>query len=135
MRETEAYRLDRFTDQDATEVISYLVKYFGPNSELAKSPADLPAYKETVRQFSDDAMKIEYVDYEMPGPNRHPFSAAPAKDGTLWIPYFGRANQIARLYPYTGEVQEFRVPNQGTAAIHSAVPAPDGTVWLGEQGF
>ena len=45
-----------------------------------------------------------------------------------------RANKIARLNPTTGEMQEFPVPNVGTAAIHSAVPAADGAVWLTEQG-
>ena len=69
----------------------------------------------------------------MPGPNRHPFSAAPDKDGYLWIPYFGRANQIGRLDPTTGVMEEFPVPNKDTAGIHTAVPAPDGSVWIGEQ--
>jgi virginiamycin B lyase len=50
------------------------------------------------------------------------------------MPYYGRANKIGRLDPKSGEVQEYPVPNQGTAAIHSAVPAPDGSVWLTEQG-
>jgi virginiamycin B lyase len=63
-----------------------------------------------------------------------PWSAHPDKDGTFWIPYYGRANKIANLNPDTGEVKEYPVPNMGTAAIHSAVPAPDGSVWLTEQG-
>ena len=135
MRETEGYRreVNSLNDQQFDEIVAYLTKYFGPNSNLP-SPADLPGYKETVRTFPDEAMKIVYVDYEMPGPNRYPFSAAPAKDGYFWIPYFGRANQIGRLDPATGEVQEFPVPNKGTAGIHSAVPSPDGTVWAAEQG-
>src|SRR5437016_7533785 len=52
----------------------------------------------------------------------------------FWIPYYGAANRIGRLNPKTGVVDEFRVPNDTTAAIHSAVPAPDGSVWLTEQG-
>ena len=63
-----------------------------------------------------------------------PWSAHPDKDGSFWIPYYGRANKIARLSPETGEIKEFPVPNVGTAAIHSAVPAPDGSVWLTQQG-
>ena len=55
-------------------------------------------------------------------------------DGSFWIPYYGRANKIARLDPVTAEIKEFPVPNVGTAAIHSAVPAPDGSVWLTQQG-
>ena len=94
----------------------------------------MPEYKATVRQpFTDESMKIVYVEYEMPGPNRHPLSAAPDKNGIVWMPFFGRANKIGRLDPATGAIQEFTVPNQDTAGIHSAVPAPDGTVWIGEQ--
>jgi virginiamycin B lyase len=123
-----------FTDEKAEDVVFYLNHVFGEDSVLPKSPTEVPGYKDTLRNFSDDAMKIVYVEYEMPGPDRMPWSAHPDKDGKFWIPYYGRANKIARLDPDTGEVQEFAVPNVGTAAIHSAVPAPDGSVWLTEQG-
>jgi virginiamycin B lyase len=74
------------------------------------------------------------VEYDMPGPNLMPFSAAPDKDGHMWIPNFGPANKITRLDPQTGEMQDFSVPHIGTASVHSAVPGPDGAVWLTEQG-
>jgi virginiamycin B lyase len=134
MRTAMHFELAHFSDQDAADVASYLTALFGPESVLPKSPADLPAYKETVRPFSSDAMNIVYVEYDMPGPSRMPFSAAPDKNGYLWIPDFGVANKITRLDPKTGEMQDFPVPNIGTAAVHSAVPAPDGSVWLTEQG-
>jgi virginiamycin B lyase len=70
----------------------------------------------------------------MPGPSRMPFSAAPDKDGNLWIPNFGVADKITRLNPNTGEMTDFPSPFQGTAGIHSAAPAADGSVWLTEQG-
>jgi len=122
------------SDQEADEIASYLTSLFGPDSVLPKSAADMPGYKDTVRPFSSDAMNIVYVEYDMPGPSRMPFSAAPDKDGNLWIPNFGLANKITRLDPKTGEMQDFPVPNVGTAGVHSAVPAPDGSVWLAEQG-
>ncbi|HWF38067.1 MAG TPA: carboxypeptidase regulatory-like domain-containing protein [Candidatus Acidoferrales bacterium] len=122
------------TDQDASDVAAYLTSLFGPDSVLPKSPADLPGYQKTVRPFSSVAMNIVYVEYEMPGPSRMPFSAAPDKNGNIWIPDFGVANKITRLDPKTGEMQDFSVPFNGTAGIHSAVPAPDGSVWLAEQG-
>jgi virginiamycin B lyase len=134
MRTSEHYGLSYITDQQADDIASYLTWLFGPSSVLPKSPADMPGYKDTVRPFSSDAMNIVYVEYEMPGPNRMPFSAAPDKNGYFWIPYYGPANKIARLDPKTGEVKEFPVANVGTAAIHSAVPAPDGSVWLAETG-
>ena len=74
-------------------IASYLTKLFGPDSVLPKSPADMPEYKDTVRPFSSDAMNIEYVEYDMPGPSMMPFSAAPGKDGYLWIPDFRRGQQ------------------------------------------
>jgi virginiamycin B lyase len=135
MRETERFQLaPRINDQDAARLASYLTSLFGPDSVLPKSAADDPEYKSLVRSFPDDAMNIVYVEYDLPGPNRMPFSAVPASDGSVWIPYYGPANKIARLNPQTGEVREFPVPNQGTAAIHSVFPAPDGSVWLAEFG-
>jgi virginiamycin B lyase len=101
---------------------------------LPASPADMPAYKSLVRSFNDDAMKIVYVEYDVPAKSRMPWSAVEDKDGYFWMPYYGAANRIGRLDPKTGVVKEFRVPNLDTAAIHSAVPAPDGSVWLTEQG-
>jgi virginiamycin B lyase len=134
MRDAMHFSLSwRFTDHDAADVASYLTNLFGPDSALPKSPAEMPGYQETVRKFSSEAMKIVYVEYEMPGPSRMPFSAAPDKNGYLWIPNFGVANKISRLDPKTGEIKDFPVPNVGTAAVHSAVAAADGTVWLTEQ--
>jgi virginiamycin B lyase len=123
-----------FNDQKAEDVIFYINHVFGEDSVLPKSPTELPQYQDTVRPLSDEAMKIVYVEYELPGPDRMPWSAHPDKDGSFWIPYYGRANKIARLDPTSGEIKEFPVPNVGTAAIHSAVPAPDGSVWLTQQG-
>ena len=122
------------TDQEGSDVASYLASIFGPDSVLPKSAADLPDYKNTVRPFSSDAMNIVYVEFDMPGPSRMPFSAAPDKNGYLWIPNFGVANKITRLDPKTGEMQDYPVPNDRHRRVHSAVPAPDGSVWLTEQG-
>jgi virginiamycin B lyase len=123
-----------FSDQDADEVATYLDSLFGPDSVLPKSPADMPGYQKTVRPFSSDALNIVYVEYEMPAPSRMPFSAAPDKNGFLWIPDFGVANKITRLDPKTGEMKDFSIPFTGTGGVHSAVPAADGSVWLAEQG-
>jgi virginiamycin B lyase len=123
-----------FSDQDADTVATYLTSLFGPNSVLPKSAADLPEYADTVRNFSDQALNIVYVEYDMPAPSRMPFSAAPDKNGFVWIPDFGIANKITRLDPKTGAMQDFPVPHVGTAAVHSAVPASDGSVWVAEQG-
>ena len=134
MRRTIKYRMRNVTDADAAEMTAYLTKHFGPNSELP-SPSDMPGYSELVRPVSDEALNMVYVDYEMPMPNRFPWSAAPDNKGNFWIPFFGAANRIGRLDPATGEVEEFAVPFQENAAgVHSTFPTPDGAVWLGEQG-
>jgi len=134
MRTAMSYILaSRINDQDAADLSAYLTSLFGPDSVLPKSAADAPGYKTTLRPFSKDALNIVYVEYDMPGPSRMPFSAAPDKNGNLWIPNFGNANKITRLDPKTGAMQDFTVPNVGTASIHSAVPGPDGAVWLAEQ--
>ena len=91
-----------FNDQKAEDVIFYMNHVFGEDSVLPKSPTELPQYKDTLRPFSDAAMKIVYVEYELPGPDRMPWSAHPDKNGSFWIPYYGRANKIARLDPVTG---------------------------------
>jgi virginiamycin B lyase len=133
MRTAEHYALSNVTDQNADDIASYLTQLFGPESVLPKSPADMPGYKETLRSFSGDALNIVYVEYDMPGPGRMPFSATPDKDGYFWIPNSGSANKITRLDSRTGEMTDFTVPNIGTAGIHSTIPAPDGSVWIAEQ--
>jgi virginiamycin B lyase len=133
MRDAMHFSLDFVTDQDANELATYLDNAFGAEATLPKSPASLPGYKDTVLKLDGAASDIAYVEYEMPGPSRMPFSAAPGKDGYLWIPNFGSANKITRMDPRTGAMEDFSVPNVGTAAIHSAIEAPDGSVWLAEQ--
>jgi len=121
-------------DEQADRVASFIATAFGPDSKLPKSPADLPEYKNLVRSFDDDAMNIVYVEYDLPGPNRMPWSAAPDKQGNVWMPYYGGANKIGKLDPETAAVREYDVPNENAVAIHSAYPAADGSVWLAEFG-
>jgi virginiamycin B lyase len=134
MRTAMHTSLTRVTDSMAQDIVSYLNNVFGTDSDLPRSPEELPKYS-TLQQtkFSDEAMKIVYVDYDLGGPSRMPWSAYPDRNDQIWIPYYGNANRIAKLDPETGKVEEFRVPGEEAALIHSAVPAPDGTVWLTEQ--
>jgi virginiamycin B lyase len=134
MLDTRKARLaNHINAEDAVVLTTYLDDAFGVEAKLPKSPADLAGYKATLRPISDDALKITYVEYEMPGPNRMPFSAAPDKDGKLWIPDMGSVNTIGELDPNTGAIQEFTAPNKFPAGIHSAVEGPDGSVWFSEQ--
>src|SRR6202022_552004 len=56
-----------FNDQNAADVTTYINSLFGEKSVLPNSPAEMPAYKYLGRSFGDDAMKIVYVEYELPG--------------------------------------------------------------------
>jgi virginiamycin B lyase len=133
MRDAMGFQLSqRFTDEKADEVISYLNTVFGTDSKVARSPAELPGYKDTVRPFADEAMNIVYVEYDVSGSAGLPWSAAPDKDGNLWIPFYGRGNEVARLNPKTAEVTRFHLPFDETAGVHSAVPGPDGMVYFTE---
>lgn len=124
----------RITDDQENRMVYFLTSLFGENSILPKSPADLPQYKDLIRTYSEEAMNIVYVEYDLAGPNRMPWSAAPDKEGIVWMPFYGRQNKFGRLDPVTGGTLEYTVPNEGTALLHSAYPAPDGTVWGAEFG-
>jgi virginiamycin B lyase len=121
------------SDKDEDVLVSYLTSLFGPNSILPASPTDDPKYKSTVRTFNDDAMNIVYVEYELPGPNRMPWSAVPDGHGSEWMPYKSDVNKIGRLNEETGVVDEFKVPGEGVIQIHSVYPASDGSIWLTEM--
>src|SRR5580704_12838812 len=111
MRDAMAFQLSaRFNDDKANQVISYLNIVFGRDSTVPRSPAELPAYKDTARPFADEAMNIVYVEYDVSGSKGLPWSAAPDKDGNFWIPYYGRGNEVARLNPNTGELTRFHLP-------------------------
>ncbi len=134
MLDTRRARLSNHINTEQANVLTnYLNDLFGEEAKLPKSPAEMSGYKATIRPVSDEGLKITYVEYDMPGPDRMPFSAAPDKEGNLWIPDMGSANHIGRLNPDTGEIVEFTAPNSFPAGIHSAVPAPDGSVWIAEQ--
>jgi virginiamycin B lyase len=121
----------RINDQQAGDIASYLNNVFGEDSTLPKSPADEPGYQKVAQSFSDEAMRIVYVEYEVGG--KFPWSAVPDKNGNVWIPYNGPVNKIARLDPKTGKLEDFPVSSPDVLRIHSAVPAEDGMVWFSEE--
>ena len=89
-------------DDDVNQLAAYASKIFGSGPDaLPASPAEMPGYTDWMKQFSDDALKIVYVLYEMP-PGRMTWDANPDKDGNIWAPYFGTVNGVGRLNPDTG---------------------------------
>ncbi|HYR87293.1 MAG TPA: carboxypeptidase regulatory-like domain-containing protein [Terriglobia bacterium] len=124
------------SNQDVEDFTSYLTFAFGPSSPKPPSPEEMPEYKALVRSFSDEAMKIEYVEYDFAGAKGlGPWSAVEDKDGMIWSPYYGRGNEVVRLNPNTGDLTRFPLPFAKTAGIHSAIPSPDGTVWFTEAAL
>ena len=133
MRTTFGYLIGPFSEEDRDTVTAYLTKYFGPDSPLPRSPAEMPKY-ETVKPapYTDDAMKIVYVSYELPGNNRFPGSARPLHDGNVWIWQY-RGHWFSKLDPKTGQITEYTIPNVDQASNHAVVIAPDNTIWFSEQ--
>src|SRR5665213_4501698 len=123
-------------DQDVNELAAYAAKIFGTGpGALPESPAALPGYVDWMKQFSDDALKIVYVMYEMP-PGRMTWDANPDKDGNIWCPYFGTVNGVGRLNPETGDLQEYlwesQQPRVGTRSVQMT---RDGlSAWVVEEG-
>jgi len=133
MRTNFGYLLGNFNDKDEDDVVSYLTRNFGPDSDLAKSPADLPKYQEVkFPEFSDAAMRMEYVTYELPGANRFPGAAKPEPDGNVYLWTYNQ-HRFAKLDPKTAKVTEYSIPDIDQASNHSTVLAPDGSVWFTEQ--
>lgn len=126
--------IERMSDDDAAVLSAYLGKTFGTGpGSLPKSPDDLPGFVMSPQRFSDEALKIVYVMYEVPD-GRVVWSANPDKEGNLWLPYFGSINGIGKLNPNTGELQEFMYPEQSRrTAVHSVFMAPDGLVWVAAE--
>lgn len=126
----------RLTEKDKDDFASYLALMFGPKSPKPASPDQMPEYKALVRSFGPKAMNIMYVEYDMPAPNgMGPWSAMEDRDGMMWIPYYGRGNEVIRLNPDTGEMTHFKLPFTNTAGIHSVIPSADGTVWFVETAL
>ena len=126
------YFLTNFTDEQAANTVTYLTNVFGVDSDLPRSPAELPKYESLKKTFSDETLNIVYVDYDL-GPSRFAWNAHPDNKGSAWMPYYGNGNRIGKLNLETGKVDEFRTPEPNSAGVHSAMAGPDGTVWFTQQ--
>jgi virginiamycin B lyase len=113
------------------EVSKYLASVFGTDSATPQSPVQVPDYQKVKQErdyFSDEALNIVYVDYELTGdPKDRPGTAKQDKDGKLWMEM---SAGLSRLDPVTGEVKTWRLFNLTSNFIHEILPTPDGSVWL-----
>ena len=126
----------RLKDSEIDDFAAYLTVAFGPDSPKPASPEELPQYKSLVPSFKPEAMNIAYVEYDFPALNgMGPWSAVEDRDGMIWIPYYGRGNEVVRLNPDTAEMTHFKLPFAKTAGIHSVYPARDGTIWFVETAL
>jgi virginiamycin B lyase len=115
----------------ADEVTEYLASVFGPDADAPTSPSQLPDYQKVKQEhdyFSDDALNIVYVDYQLTGePKDRPGTGKPDKNGNIWMEMGGG---LSKLDPATGELHTWRLPDPTRPFIHEVLPAPDGSVWL-----
>jgi virginiamycin B lyase len=115
----------------ADKVTRYLATAFGPDSSTPAYASNLPAYQQVKQEhdsFTDDALNIEYVDYELTGdPRDRPGTAKQDKDGYMWTEMSAGAS---RLDPATGEVKTWRLPDRSMSFIHEILPTNDGATWL-----
>ena len=133
MRDAMHFSLDFVTDQDANELATYLDDAFGAEATVLRSPTELAGYQSTVLKLGSDASKIVYVKYEMPGPNRMPFSAAPGKDGSLWISQLWLSQQNHQARPKDRRDGRFPGSKRGHCRDPFSRGGADGSVWLTEQ--
>ena len=128
---------DRVIHSEADMIASYLTKLFGPDSCCRNPPRTCRIRRSALQQRRHE-YRIRGGRHA--GPSMMPFSAAPGKDGYLWIPDFGVANKITRLDPKTGatKVSRFRtsVPRRSilrsrrpTARCGSPSRAPTSSAW------
>ena len=119
---------------DADELAVYINQIFGSGpGSLPKDPSELPGFKDPMQQFSDEALKIVYVMYDLPESGA-PWSAKPDKIGNVWLPLRYVDNTLGQLNPKTGEVKQIFLPDQErNTSLHSVDAAPDGTVWVSEE--
>ena len=126
----------KLTPAEIEEYAKHLNFLFGAESPKPNSPEQLPEYAALVRKFKPEAMNLAYVEYDFPAPNgMGPWSAVEDRDGMIWIPYYGRGNEVVRLNPDTGAMEHFKLPFAKTAGIHSVIPSADGTVWFVETAM
>ncbi len=113
------------------QVAEYLNAVLGPDSDTPASPAQLPQYQKVKQEhdyFTDDALNIVYVDYQLTGePKDRPGTGKPDKDGNIWMEMGGG---LSKLNPTTGELHTWRLPDPTRPFIHEVLPTPDGSVWL-----
>jgi virginiamycin B lyase len=115
----------------AGQVAEYLNAVLGPDADTPASAAQLPQYQKVKQEhdyFTDDALNIVYVDYQLTGEAKdHPGTGKPGKDGTIWMEMGGG---LSNLNPTTGELHTWRLSDPTRPFIHEVLPAPDGSVWL-----
>lgn len=137
----------RFGFQDRKDVLAYLIKNFGADSQLRAVRSD----KEVVL---DEAKlgKAQFIEYYLtPDPsNRDVAGAQPQGEitvsrnriaytlqldgkGNAWAVDRGDPNRLVKLDPRTGAQKDFILPDP-KAGVHELVIDRDGMIWVPELG-
>ena len=133
----------RFGRQDRDDLLTYVVKHFGPESRprRVRIEQQMPIDEETLG-------KAMYIEYYLPtdGPGEGTNHPAWAKDqvgrygqdprfdadGNVWLVDRGIPHRLVKLDPRTGEQKEYLYPDPRNGN-HEILIDPTGMIWLPEH--
>lgn len=137
----------RFGQQDKQDVLAYLIKNFGPDSQ----PRAVRSDKEVVLDESILG-KAQFVEYYLApdASNRETTAGQPQGElatvrnriaytvqldvqGNVWMVDRGDPNRLVKLDPRTGAQKDFVLPDP-KAGVHELVIDREGIIWVPEIG-
>lgn len=139
----------RFSREDREELLSYLVKNFGPDAtpRAVRVDQELPLDEAKLGK----AIYIEYYltpDGPGQGINAPEFSKLKGgftgrragqdvrfdQEGNVWLTDRGYPHRLVKLDPRTGAQKSFMLPNGSINGIHEVNIDRSGNIWLPEHG-
>jgi sugar lactone lactonase YvrE len=69
------------------------------------------------------------TEFPLPTPGAQPYGIVRGPDGNIWFTESG-ANQIGRINPTTGIIQEFPIDSAGSDQAESITVGPDSNLWF-----
>jgi streptogramin lyase len=96
-----------------------------------KTVASLALILATSSAFAQTSSQWQDHYYSTPTTSSSPWNLVRGPDGNIWFTEYG-ANNIGKLDPTTGQIQEFIVPTAGSGPL-GLVFGPDGNLWFTEQ--
>ena len=129
---------DTMTPAERRQVVSYMVKNYGPDStpRALLIDTDFPVDEAALA----NAMYIEYYlpldpDLDKDNEKRRTQEMTFDQDGNVWYTDRSIPNRVGRVNPSTGEIRDYVLPDP-RGDPHGITTTPDGDVWWAEtRGF